>query len=135
VAYERSGQDDFTGYLLDLIGMGTKGLQNRMAVPDQALIGYEGLLAQYPRSAGAFRQMLEDYFEVRWKCSRLRHVAALDAGRGRVLETVVALGTIGRGDRAGRRGVGPAIGGAGAAGPMPLDQYRDFLPGARLTNR
>jgi hypothetical protein len=28
VAYERSGKDVFTGYVRDLIGMGTRGLQN-----------------------------------------------------------------------------------------------------------
>jgi len=64
IAYERGGEDRFTGYLLDLIGLGTRGLQNRQAVPDQVLIGYEGLFAQFPRSAGAFRLMLAHYFEI-----------------------------------------------------------------------
>jgi type VI secretion system protein ImpH len=65
VQYERNtGRDPFTGYMLDLIGLGTEGLRNRQAVPDQVLICYEGLLAQYPRSALAFRQMLSHYFEV-----------------------------------------------------------------------
>ena len=50
--------------MFSLIGLGTAGLQDHQAVPDQALIGYEGLLAQYPRSASAFRQMLSDYFEI-----------------------------------------------------------------------
>ena len=64
VAYERGGEDRFTGYLLDLIGLGTPGLRNRQAVPDEILIGYEGLLAQYPRSATAFRLVLEHYFDI-----------------------------------------------------------------------
>jgi type VI secretion system protein ImpH len=131
VAYERSGQDDFTGYLLDLIGMGTKGLQNRMAVPDQALIGYEGLLAQYPRSAGAFRQMLEDYFEVPVEVQPFAGTwRPLDAGS----RTCFGDGS----SRSEQLGVGIVLGDEVwdqqsvvrvRLGPMPLDQYRDFLPG------
>ncbi|MEP7355413.1 MAG: type VI secretion system baseplate subunit TssG, partial [Acidobacteriota bacterium] len=64
VAYERGGKDPFTGYMLDLIGLGTPGLQNRQAIPDQALICFEGLLAQFPRSAEGFRQVLSYYFDV-----------------------------------------------------------------------
>jgi type VI secretion system protein ImpH len=64
IAYERGGEDPLQRYLLNLIGLGAKGLRNRQAIPDQALICYEGLLAQYPRSAAALCQILQHYFEI-----------------------------------------------------------------------
>ncbi len=64
VAYERTGEDAFTQYLFDVIGMGTKGLRGRMAVPDQALLFYAGLIAQRPHSATAIASILRDYFGV-----------------------------------------------------------------------
>lgn len=64
VPFERDGQDRVSGHLTSLIGLGTGGLQNRLAVPDQALLFYTGLLGLQPRSAIALRNMLEDYFSV-----------------------------------------------------------------------
>ena len=56
--------DPFTQYLLDLIGMGTGGLRERMQVHDESLLLYAGLLAQRPHSAIALRNILRDYFSV-----------------------------------------------------------------------
>ena len=64
IAYERGEQDRFSHCLLDLIGLGTPGLQRRQAVLDDALIYYAGLLALHARSAQALTQILMDYFEV-----------------------------------------------------------------------
>jgi len=64
VAYERGDRDRFSHHLLDLIGLGTAGLQNRQPVSDDSLIYYAGLIGQWPRSASALRQVLMDYFEV-----------------------------------------------------------------------
>ncbi len=64
VAYERDRQDRFTGHLLDLVGLGTDGLRNRMPVWDEALAFYTGLLALQSRPAVALQQLLEDYFAV-----------------------------------------------------------------------
>ena len=64
VAYEREGLDPFSHHLMDLIGLGTPGLQNRLPVLDDSLLYYSGLLAQRPRSAAALRNLLGDYFEV-----------------------------------------------------------------------
>ena len=64
IAYERQGEDAFTEYLFDLIGMGTPGLRGRMAVKDQALLLYAGHIAQKPHSAGAIASILRDYFRV-----------------------------------------------------------------------
>ncbi|HUI79844.1 MAG TPA: type VI secretion system baseplate subunit TssG [Bryobacteraceae bacterium] len=64
VTYERERQDRFTGYLFDLIGLGSKGLEDRQPIADQSLVYYTGLLAQCPRSATAFRLILCHFFQV-----------------------------------------------------------------------
>lgn len=64
VAYERGEQDHFTEHLLDVIGLGTRGLQGRLGLPDEALLFYGGLIAQQPRSASAIAAILGDYFGV-----------------------------------------------------------------------
>ena len=64
VAYERGERGRFSLQLLGLVGLGTQGLQDRQAIPDDTLIYYSGLLGQRPRSAQALRQILEDFFDV-----------------------------------------------------------------------
>ncbi len=69
VAYERAavkgnGRDRFSRYLLDLIGLGTNGLQDRLEVRDEALLFCAGLFAQQPRSASGLEGLLREYFEV-----------------------------------------------------------------------
>jgi type VI secretion system protein ImpH len=64
VAYERGERNRFTRQLLSVVGLGTDGLQDRQAVPDDALVYYAGLLGQRPRSAQALRQIIRDYFDV-----------------------------------------------------------------------
>ena len=65
VAYERGDLDQVgRAYLLDFIGLGTPGLQNRQKVADDALIYYSGLLSQQPRCAANLENLLADYFEV-----------------------------------------------------------------------
>lgn len=64
IAYERGEPDRFSRYLLDLLGLGTPGLQDRQAVPDDVLLFYAGLLGQKPRSAKALELLLSDYFDV-----------------------------------------------------------------------
>ncbi|MGD9589186.1 MAG: type VI secretion system baseplate subunit TssG [Pyrinomonadaceae bacterium] len=66
VGYER-GNDEFTGYLFDLAGLGTKGLRGRMDLPDESLLPYVGLIAQQPHSCNALENVLSDYFGVNAK--------------------------------------------------------------------
>src|SRR5262245_2705359 len=64
IAYER-GQDRFTEFLYNFIGLGTGGLRrNRLNMPDEGLLFYSGLIAQRPHSAGAAEAILGDYFGV-----------------------------------------------------------------------
>ncbi len=64
LAYRKREQDKFTGYLLDIAGLGTPGLENRQAVHDHSLVYYAGLLGPQPRSAAALEQLLSDHFGV-----------------------------------------------------------------------
>jgi type VI secretion system protein ImpH len=64
VTYSAGSRDLFTQYLLDLVGMGTAGLQDRQEIEDQALLHYVSLIGMQGRSAIALEQILADYFEV-----------------------------------------------------------------------
>jgi type VI secretion system protein ImpH len=65
VAASAGTEDDhFREYLLDLAGLGLKGMQGRLPVADDAMVFYLGLLGPQPRGAGALQQLLEDYFDV-----------------------------------------------------------------------
>ncbi|MFL5581969.1 MAG: type VI secretion system baseplate subunit TssG, partial [Gemmatimonadaceae bacterium] len=60
-----SGQvarDRITPRLHDLAGLGSAELEQRLAVPAQAVVFYAGLLAMQSRPAAALEQMLRDYF-------------------------------------------------------------------------
>ena len=63
VQYER-GNDEFTEYLFDLVGLGTGGLRGKLFIDDESLLPYAGLLAQKPHSATMLEQTLSDYFGV-----------------------------------------------------------------------
>jgi type VI secretion system protein ImpH len=66
VSYER-GEDDFTAFLFDFTGLGTKGMRGRMDLADESLLPYGGLIAQKPHSATALGNILSDYFRVKAK--------------------------------------------------------------------
>ncbi len=66
VQYER-GNDDFTNYLFDFIGLGTKGLRDKMGLDDEGILPYSGLIIQKPHSAVAVEQILSDYFRIKAK--------------------------------------------------------------------
>ena len=63
VGYEH-GNDDFTSYLFDIGGLGTKGLRGRMGIEDESLLPYTGLIAQKPHSTNAIENVISDFFRV-----------------------------------------------------------------------
>ncbi len=69
-AYERgrridqTEEDLFTRCLYGLVGLGTGGLRDRLAVDDEAVLFYGGYYAHWPRSAQSLERLLADYFEV-----------------------------------------------------------------------
>jgi type VI secretion system protein ImpH len=127
IAYERQGEDSFTEYLFDLIGMGTTGLRGRMAVKDQALLLYAGHLAQRPRSAGAIASILRDYFSVpaevvqfqgQWFPLEPENVTRLGEANSQLGRTVVAGASVFVSQSKFRARLGP----------LTLPRFVSFLP-------
>jgi type VI secretion system protein ImpH len=130
IAYERGERDQFSHHLLDLIGLGTAGLQDRQAVPDDALLYYSGLLSQHPRSAVALEQILSDYFDVPVEVEQF-------AGGWYSLDATDQCSFQSSDGFSEQLGVGAVVGDEVwdqsarvriKIGPLPLDQYVEFLP-------
>lgn len=126
IGYER-GSDDFTAYLYDIGGLGTKGLRGRMSLPDESLLPYIGLIAQKPHSCNALENILSDYFGTKAKIRQFfGQWLALDrADYTRLGEKNSSLGV-------------SAIAGTKIweqqskfrvrMGPLTFKQFQDFLP-------
>jgi type VI secretion system protein ImpH len=131
IAYERGERDRFSHHLLDLIGLGTPGLQDRQDVPDDSLLYYCGLLSMNVRSAPALEQILTDYFDL---------PAAVEQFIG-AWYPMDADNQCHLGDETGwseQVGCGAVVGDEIwdqqsririRLGPLTFAQYRDFLPG------
>ncbi|MEZ5306142.1 MAG: type VI secretion system baseplate subunit TssG [Pyrinomonadaceae bacterium] len=63
VQYER-GNDDFTHYMLDWIGLGTRGIAGNLNLEAERLIPYAGLIHQKPHSSSALEQVISDYYDI-----------------------------------------------------------------------
>jgi len=127
---ERGEFDAFSHYLMDLIGLGTEGLANRQALPDESLLYYAGLLAQQPRSATALRLLLSDYFQApveieqfvgAWYSLEENAQCCLEQGPAQTRQ--LAVGTV-VGDEIWEPQAKVRI----VIGPLPLARYLDFLP-------
>ncbi|MEO7082930.1 MAG: type VI secretion system baseplate subunit TssG, partial [Gemmatimonadaceae bacterium] len=57
-------RDWLTKYMLNVVGLGTPGLQGRLPVPDEALVYFGGLLSLPSRPAAALEQLVSDYWGV-----------------------------------------------------------------------
>ena len=64
VGYEAAGTDRLSPLLMDMLGLGTEGLEGRTDLPDKAYRHYVGLLGRHTRTADSLKQLLEDYFGV-----------------------------------------------------------------------
>jgi type VI secretion system protein ImpH len=130
VAYEHGERNRFARQLLSLVGMGTDALQNRQAIPDDALVYYAGLLTQQPRSAANLRQILMDYFDVPVEIEQL-------SGGWYPLDPDTQCCLSEETTDSERLGSGAVVGDAVwnqqsrvriILGPLDLDEYRRFLP-------
>ena len=130
VTYQLHEDDLFTHHLLDLIGMGTPGLQNRQPVPDEALLHFTGLLGKQSRSAAALEAILAGYFEVPVEVEQFTGAwYRLDPGAQCCMDDDDC--------ESQQLGQGAVIGDEiwnqqsrirVKLGPLSLDRYRDFLP-------
>jgi type VI secretion system protein ImpH len=130
VTYGRGEEDLFTHHLRDLVGLGTEGLENRQAAPDEAFLHYIGLLAPQSRSAEALAGILSDYFEVPVEVEQF-------VGAWYDLEPQTQCRMDDEESDSQRLGGGAVVGDQiwdqqGRArirlGPMSLKKYREFLP-------
>jgi type VI secretion system protein ImpH len=131
IGYENGDQDTLTPRMLDFIGLGTQGLQNQSTLPDQAFLSYAGLLGKHVRTAGALKQILEDYFGVPVTIHQF-------AGAWRSLPANNQSSLSGFNRASERLGVGTVVGNEVwdhhgririSIGPMSFDEYVSFLPG------
>jgi len=130
IAYERGDRDRFSHILLDLVGMGTPGLQGRMPVPDDSLIFYSGLLSSRHRPAVGLANLIADYFGV--TCEVEQFVGAWYPLNDDSLCVFASADGLSE-----QLGVGAIVGDEVydqqsavrlVIGPLKLKQYRDFLP-------
>jgi type VI secretion system protein ImpH len=127
---EQGQRDNVSAHVLDLIGMGAAGLQNRQSVDDAALVFYGGFLAQQPRSATVLEQLLADYFAVDVEVEQF-------AGAWYRLDVPTQC-CLGAGEPASEQlGAGAVVGDEVwdqqsvvriRIGPLSLSRYLDFLP-------
>lgn len=140
IPYERGERDRFSHHILALIGLATPGLQGRLqsaGVPDDSLLFYSGLLGLHPRSAVSLRQVLIDFFRVPveieqfvgvWRPVEEDSQCALGEGAG--YSEQLGFGAM-VGDEVWDQQSRVRI----RLGPMPLEQYEDFLPGGEAYGR
>lgn len=130
IAYERGDRDRFSHILLDLVGMGTEGLQRRLPIPDDALIFYSGLLSSRHRPATGLANLIADYFDV--PCRVEQFIGAWYPLNDESICQFEMADSFSE-----QLGVGAIVGDEVydqqsavrlVVGPLKLQQYRDFLP-------
>lgn len=128
VAYERRpGNDQFTAALFAIINLGTRGLRNRMSLPDEGLLCYGGLIAQRPHSASAIAAIVGDYFSVPARVEQFSgQWLKLDASS--VTRLGRANSTLGSNTVAGARVWDCQSKFRLRLGPLSYQQFADFLP-------
>ncbi len=131
LAAAKNETDDITDYLFDWIGLGTKNLRGRMALRDQALLRYAGLLGQRPASAISLTAILRDYFGVEVEIEEfvgawytLSEDDQCDLARDALNNA------LGEGAIAGDAVWDPQGGFCVQLGPLPLARFVSFLPGS-----
>ena len=130
IAYERGERDRFSHNLLDLIGLGTEGLQDRQDVPDDSLIYYSGLLALNTRSTAALEQILMDYFDVPVRIGQFAGAwrPMEESNQCHMGEETGISEQLGCGAVVGDEIWDPQSGIRIRLGPLTIERYRDFLP-------
>jgi len=129
VLQEEGAEDRVYDHLLDLAGLGTSGMRDRLPVPNAALAFYAGLLAVRARPAEGLARLVGDYFDVPAEVEQF-------VGEWRRV-TATGQCTMGAEDDVGRLGFG-VLGDAAwdpqarvrlRLGPLTRKQYEAFLPG------
>ena len=152
VPYERGERDRFSLNVLAVLGLGTPGLQERVKgmwpagslqlagtqdVPDDSLLFYSGLLGAHGRSAIGLEQLLSDYFGAEAEVVQF-------VGAWYPVEPDSQCSMSETGDFSEQLGFGAVVGDQIwdqqsrvriRMGPLPIEQYTDFLPGGLAHRR
>jgi len=129
VAHESGSEDRLFDHLLDLAGMGTGGLRNRLPIRDEAVAFFSGLLATRARPADGLARIIGDYFDVPASVEQfIGEWRQLDSGGQ------AELGLEGDAGRLGFGVVGDAVWDPQARvrvrlGPLTREQFESFVPG------
>lgn len=126
------GESTAARYLRAIAGIGTEAAQDRLSVPDEALLRYAALLNQSPASAHGLSSILQDYFQAEVTVSTLdgkwmelapeQRTILGRFGQNQALGTAAVLG---------RRVWDQTAGGTIRVGDLSYGDYLGFLPGGR----
>ena len=131
--FEAGGEDDFSQYMLSLLGLDTPAVQDLIGVDVSRLISYAGVLGQRRRSAAGLQALLSGYFDgidtkiiefmPRWVTIPDEYRACLGAEGGGVPLRLGETFTIGDRirDFSGKFRV--------VLAPLKLEAFQRFLPG------
>ena len=130
IAYERGDRDVFSHHVLDLIGLGTRGLEERQAISDDAVLYFAGILGQKPRSATALELVLSEYFEVPVHVEQMlgSWFTIESSDECWLGERVTPSEQLGQGAVVGDQVWDQQARARICIGPLSLPQYLDFLP-------
>ena len=130
-----ASNDCISQILRSLAGMGTRGLEQRLSLPDETILFYGGLFSQQVRSASGLQQILSSYFKVpvcieeflgRWQ-------DLIDDVRSRLPDKQNTKGQnvcLGRNSMLGKRGWFAQGNLRVVLGPVTGEQFRKFTPGS-----
>lgn len=132
LSYSTHGDDTFSGYMLSLIGRGTRAQNETRPVLAMQMLRYAGLLTQAPRSAQGLQGILRDYLGLpvnvqqctgRW----LRVEDKNEMGKSfcRMGEDLIVGANVY--DRTGKFRI--------SVGPMGMQDFMRFLPNGELTTK
>lgn len=129
VAHESGSDDRFYDHLLDLAGMGTAGMRDRLPFPDSVPAFYASLLSCRSRPADGLARLIGDYFDVPATVEQfVGEWRSLDTGGQCELEDDVEGGRLGFGI------LGDAVWDPQARvrlrlGPLSRAQFDELVPG------
>ena len=129
VAHESGSEDRFYDHLLDLAGLGTAGLRDRLPYDDTVPAFYASLLSSRSRPADGLARLIGDYFDIPASVEQfVGEWRSLDSGGQCELEDDVEAGRLGFGV------LGDAVWDPHARvrlrlGPLTRVQFDELVPG------
>jgi len=132
-----SEQTHFARALFSSFGMGLTGLRDRLRVPDRALLRYAGLLAHQPHSAMALERVVGGLFQIP---ARVEQLVGQWIPIDRPQQTIIGSrrrqnNRLGENSVVGTRFWSQSNGIALVLGPLPLSDFREYLPTGGLFRR